>query len=247
MIIAANWKAYIEQPAKAKSLVAAALRLASMGEHRIILAPAAPHLGMFLPGRKEKIAFAAQDISDSTGGAATGEITAATLAQLGVTYAILGHSERRARGETNEEVFSKLQHALAHGLKPIVCIGEHERDDEAQYLTFLRTQLESIFVRLQPMERTQVILAYEPIWAIGKRAADSIQPQDLQEMVLYIRKVLADFVPGNAAEQVPVLYGGSVEPGNIRMLAAGGQVDGFLIGHASVELASFRALVRALS
>lgn len=250
MLIVANWKAYVEQLTKAKALVASAKRLATKKEVQIVLAPPAPYLGMFLNGKglkKELVQFASQDISDSTGGAVTGEVTAAVLAELGVTYSILGHSERRALGENDALIASKIQHAFAHGITPIVCIGERERDPEAQYLQFLRSQLAAVFGPLEQKDRMRIVLAYEPIWAIGKSATESIAPHDLNEMVLYIRKLLAEYLPGRGAEKVTILYGGSVEPGNIRDLAAGGQVDGFLIGHASVEVPTFSALVKAVS
>jgi triosephosphate isomerase (TIM) len=250
MIIVANWKAYVENPTKAKALVAAGKRVAAKGVVDIVLAPPAPLLGTFALGTKpgkKSLSFAAQDLSDSTGGAATGEVTAALLSGIGVTHVILGHSERRAQGETDEIVVSKIQHALAHNLTPIVCIGEKTRDADAQYLQTLRAQITSIFERLNPKERMRIVLAYEPIWAIGKSAAESITPADLHEMVLYLRKVLSSFFSDRAALSVPILYGGSVEPGNIRTLAAGGQVQGFLIGHASVEPQSFTALAKAVS
>lgn len=250
MLIVANWKAYVEQPAKAKALVAAAKRLASKSDHEIVLAPPAPFLSQFALGKqlkKEALAFSAQDVSDSTGGAATGEITPAILSGIGVKYVILGHSERRAMGESDELIVSKMRHALAHNLIPILCIGERGRDSEATYLQFLRTQIGHIFEPLTPKERMKIVIAYEPIWAIGKSAAESITPHDLHEMVLYIRKILAEYFPGRAALNVPILYGGSVEPGNIRELAGGSEVQGFLIGHATVEVPSFTALVKAIS
>jgi triosephosphate isomerase (TIM) len=248
MLIVSNWKAYVENPAKAKALVAAAKRLVARGGADIVLAPSSPFLGMFATDKgNKKLLFAAQDLSDSTGGAATGEITAAMLSGLGVSYVILGHSERRAMGEDDALIVSKVQHALAHGLIPIVCVGERERDADANYLQFLRAQINSIFSPLTPKERIKVVLAYEPIWAIGKSAAESITPHELHEMVLYIRKVLGDFFPGTSAQKVTILYGGSVEPGNIRDLAGGSQVDGFLIGHASVEVSSFTALVKGVA
>jgi triosephosphate isomerase len=250
MLIVANWKAYVESTAKAKALVAGAKRLVVAGGkngHEIVLAPPAPYLGLFSIGNKSKVAYAAQDISDSTGGAATGETTAALLVSIGVKYAIIGHSERRAAGETDERVASKVRHALAHGLTPIVCVGERERDAEAHYLQFLRAQIAAIFSPLSQKERMEVVIAYEPIWAIGKSAAEAITPADLQEMALYIQKVLAEYLPGKGAERVRVLYGGSVEPANARVLAGGTDIAGFLIGHASVDVASFSGIVRAVS
>lgn len=246
MLIVANWKAYVETVAKAKALAASAKRLSSRKNMNIVLAPSMPHLGLFAGG-KGKPYFAAQDLSLATGGAHTGEVPAATLASMGVSYAIIGHSERRAAGETDAIVAEKTKRALAHGMTPIVCVGETERDAEAAYLGKLRAQLAAALGPLSQKERLALVIAYEPVWAIGKTASDAITSHDLAEMVLYIRKVLADYLPGKSASKVPVLYGGSVEPGNIRELAAGSGVDGFLIGHASVDVPTFAALVKAVS
>ncbi|KND51481.1 MAG: triose-phosphate isomerase [Parcubacteria bacterium C7867-007] len=242
MIFVGNWKAYIESPQKAKALFASAKRLAGRKGVRIILAPSAPHVGLLAPGNRSKVSFALQDISNSTGGAETGEVTAAAAFGIGARYVILGHSERRARGESDQIIFSKVQHTLAHGMTPVLCIGERERDSDAQYLQFIRAQLAAVFSGLTPQERIKIIVAYEPIWAIGLHASDAIAPGDLAEMILYIRKVLGDYMSSNQ-----ILYGGSVEPGNVRMLAAGSGVDGFLIGHASVDVQNFTALVKAVS
>jgi triosephosphate isomerase len=245
MIIVANWKAYIESEEKAKKLFAAAKRLALGSRVQLVLAPAAPQLALLARGNRSKVAFAAQDVSAGLGGAATGEVTAATLADSGATYAIVGHSERRALGETDALISEKLQHALAHGLTPILCVGEKERDDASAYLAFVRTQIASALEPLSPKDRARVIVAYEPLWAIGKSAADAIAAHDLAEMTLYIRKVLAQLLPGKGSKST-VLYGGSVEQENIRDLAGGSQVDGFLVGHASVDAKTFAALVKAL-
>lgn len=246
MLIVGNWKAYVESEKAAKALLASAKKLTGLG-HDIVLAPSAPYIGMLAVGNKSKVAYSAQDISDSTGGAHTGETTGAMLAGLGVTYAILGHSERRASGETDAVVSSKATHALAHGLIPIICIGEKERDADAQYLGFLRGQISTIFTPLSQKERMSVVLAYEPIWAIGKTADEAITPADLNEMILYIRKVLAEYLPGRTPEKVKILYGGSVEAGNAKTLADGTGIDGFLIGHASVDTKAFAGIVKAVS
>lgn len=247
MLIVANWKAYVESLDKARRLYAAGKRLSAGGHHDIVLAPPAPYLGLFATGNRSSVEFAAQDISRTLGGAATGEITAGVVAEVGAAYVIVGHSERRAAGETDAVVLEKTQHALAHGLAPILCIGERERDGEAHYLAFLRTQIDAVFGKLSPKERIKIVIAYEPIWAIGKTAKDSITENDLNEMVLYIRKVLAEYLPGKASAKARLLYGGSVEPGNIRTLAGGTGIDGFLIGHASADPSSFGALVKAIS
>lgn len=247
MIIAANWKAYVEDTERAKKLVATAKRLARRGAHQFIIAPPSVFLGLLASSNRSTVAFAVQDVSATTGGAQTGENTAQAGAATGATYALVGHSERRAMGDTNVVVAEKLSHILAQGLTPILCIGERERDEESRYLSFIREEIESTFTPLSNKERQRVILAYEPIWAIGKSASEAMQSEELAEMALYIRKVLSQFLPGKAASNTKILYGGSVEPQNIRELAAASQVDGFLIGHASVDPQSFEALTKALA
>jgi len=247
MLIVCNWKAYVETEAKAKKLYITAKKLALSKAHEIVLAPSSPHLGVLAGIGKSRVVLGAQDLSQSLGGAATGEITAATLKDAGASYVILGHSERRALGETDAVIVEKVRHALAHGLIPILCVGERARDDEAKYLGFLRAQIDAVFSVLSAKERLTMVVAYEPIWAIGKTAEEAITENDLTEMVLYLRKALSTYIPGNGSAKVRILYGGSVEAGNARSLSTATGIDGFLIGHASVDSATLTALVKAVS
>lgn len=246
MLIVANWKAYVETTDKAKRLYATAKRLAGEKKHEIVLGPPGPYLGYLSIGNRSKVKFAAQDISAAQGGAATGELTAALAHRVGASFAIIGHSERRAQGETDTLILKKVQQALGAGLIPVLCIGETERDPEARYLNQLRSQLKTVLEPLPPKERAHMVIAYEPVWAIGKSAAEAITPTDLTEMILYLRKILGEYFPAKAGSAVPILYGGSVEPGNIVALASGTGIDGFLIGRASTDSATFSALVKAL-
>jgi len=246
MLIVANWKAYVEDRAKAKRLASVAKTLARATGVRIVLAPPAPYLGM-IAGRVSRVAYAAQDISRTTQGAATGEATAAAFASAGATYALIGHSERRAAGDTDAIVGEKLVRALAHGLTPILCVGERERDSEGRYLASVREQIAAALSPLSPKERGVVIVAYEPLWAIGKASIEAIHPADLAEMTLYIRKVLAELLPGKSASRALVLYGGSVDPLNARALVAGSSVDGLLVGRASTDPRTFALLVKQLA
>ncbi len=247
MLLVANWKAYVEDLAKAKTLLALSKRMAPRTNISIVLAPPAPFLSVLAQNNKSDVLFAAQDVSATTGGAQTGEVTAQAYAAAGATYAIIGHSERRAIGDTNAVVASKLAHALAHGLTPILCVGERERDSEGAYLSYIREELMAAYAALTQKERRKVIIAYEPLWAIGKTVAESITADDLVEMVLYIRKVLGEFLPGKSSMRTLILYGGSVEPENARALAGGSGVDGFLVGHASVDPHTFGAMLKNLS
>ena len=245
MLVVGNWKAYVETRAKARLLASGARRLAGRG-HEIVVAPSSPYLGLLVPSRRpgsRSLKYAVQDLSATEGGAATGEVSAAQLAGLGISYAILGHSERRAAGESDAQVAEKVARAHAKGIVPIICVGETERDPEALYLRAVRAQVASAMAGLGPKERLTTVLAYEPVWAIG-RGAEAIGPTDLAEMVAYIRKGLGDLVP--AAEKVRILYGGSVSAANARLLSEGTGIDGFLVGRASTDAPSFSALVRAL-
>jgi triosephosphate isomerase (TIM) len=114
-------------------------------------------------------------------------------------------------------------------------------------LSVIREEITNALALLSPKERAQVIVAYEPLWAIGKDASAAIAPRDLGEMVLYIRKVLAELLPGKSSARTIILYGGSAEPGNVNLLVQGSGVDGFLVGHASVEPATFFALVKEIA
>lgn len=245
MLLIGNWKTYVESRTKAKALYAAAKRLAARGHHEVGVAPPLPYIGMLTPTRPGKRApkLVAQDIFVLDGAVQTGAVSVAMLRDAGVTHAIIGHSERRAQGESNERVAHKVQHASTQGLIPILCVGELARDADAAYLAVIREQIESAYQSVEPKFRHAIIIAYEPVWAIGTGAV--ITPDDLAEMVLYIRKVLAGVLSEDAAHTVQVLYGGSVDAGNVRNLSEGTGIAGFLVGRASSEVASFSALVQA--
>lgn len=246
MLIVSNWKAYVEKTEKAEALFACAKKLSTTAKHELVLAVPAPFIGM-LARAKGAVALAGQDVSVTLGGATTGEITAGALKSAGASYVIVGHSERRAMGETDEVVLEKVRHVLAHGMTPIVCVGEIQRDPDAHYLKVIRAELASVFGALSLKESKDVVIAYEPIWAIGKSAAEAITNEDLREMVFYIRKVIGEYLPGKVSQTVKVLYGGSTEATNAPSLSTDTAIDGFLVGHASAEVDTYTALVKALS
>lgn len=246
MLIISNWKAYVESKEKAKALYMTAQKLAKGSVHDLVLTVPAPYIGL-LSGGKSAVALGAQDTSGTLGGATTGEVTAGVISDLGASYVLIGHSERRAMGETNELLLEKLKHALAHGLTPVLCVGERERDEDAKYLKVIRMEIADIFGPLTQKERMEIVIAYEPIWAIGKTAAEAITKEDLREMISYIRKVLGDYLPGKAGSRSKILYGGSAEAANAKELSEDTGIDGFLVGHASADVANYSALIKALS
>lgn len=247
MLIVGNWKSYVETPETAKVVMAAAKRAAMKSRAKIVIAPSFAHIGLFAGGKKSKVGLAAQDVSEMTAGNATGEVSATTLKRMGVSYVIVGHSERRARGETDATVSTKVTRVLANGMTPILCVGESVRDANAEYLQKLRTQIDAVIKPLPLGDRAKVIVAYEPIWAIGKSATEADSPRDVAEMMLYIRKILAQHLPEKLVPKAVILYGGSVEPANARAFAKEGGVGGFLVGHASADPKMFSDIIKEAS
>jgi triosephosphate isomerase len=187
------------------------------------------------------IAWGAQDVSEQPGGAHTGDVSAAMVAEFGCTYAIVGHSERRAQhGESDAVVARKAAAALAVGLKPIVCVGETlaERDAGQTEAVVLR-QLDAVVAQLAD-RLAQAVIAYEPVWAIG--TGHNATPEQAQAVHALLRQRLreAGLVAG-----VPLLYGGSVKAGNARALFSRPDVDGGLVGGASLDAAEFLAIANA--
>ena len=191
----------------------------------------------------QKIDLVAQDVSYKEGGAHTGEISVSMLRSVGVRCAIVGHSERRAGGESDEEVNKKVLALIASKSTAIICVGERERDGRGDYFSLVEEQIASALSDVKVADMKHVVLAYEPVWAIGtgKNASSS----DVEEMKLFIQKILTDLYDRPTAEKTRVLYGGSVNADNATSLLEGGTTDGFLVGGASLEAKQFAAIVKA--
>ena len=188
------------------------------------------------------IAWGAQDVSEHASGAYTGEVSATMLGDFGCRYAIVGHSERRQYyGDTDAVVAAKAKAALAGKLVPIVCVGEllAEREAGSTDAVVLR-QLEAVLAALGA-DAARVVVAYEPVWAIG--TGKTATPEQAQEMHGFIRRVLAETHGAEAADSMRILYGGSVKPDNIASLMNNEDVDGALVGGASLEAGSFSRIV----
>jgi triosephosphate isomerase len=188
------------------------------------------------------VRVAAQNMHEAESGAFTGEVSAPMLAELGVDAVVLGHSERRQHfGETDEALARKLPAALAAGLEPILCVGESEEARDAEQTdAVLERQLQADLANVSGTELSRVVIAYEPIWAIG--TGRTATPEQAQEAVAFIRDLLR--IRG-AADSVRILYGGSVKPGNAAELLAQDDVDGALVGGASLEPGDLAAIVEA--
>ncbi len=193
----------------------------------------------------QKLGLGAENCADHTKGAYTGEVSAAMVASTGANYVILGHSERRQYyGETSEILKTKVNLALENNLTPIFCIGEVlEQRENGTYLNVVKAQIEEALFDLSADNFGKLILAYEPVWAIGtgKTATDD----QAQEMHVFIRGVIADKYGKEVAENCSILYGGSCKPSNAKALFAKPDVDGGLIGGASLAAADFMGIVDA--
>ncbi|KKT96622.1 MAG: Triosephosphate isomerase [Parcubacteria group bacterium GW2011_GWA2_45_15] len=247
-ILVANWKNHPDSLALAKALLKEIAKNSRLYRNlSLFIAPPYPYfesvserLGSF--GR-----LAAQNMSSLPPGNYTGQVTPDILKSFGVRLAILGHSERRGLGETSEHVAKKVKIALRLGIVPLVCVGELSQDQDGEHFEFLRDELKLSLAGLnREMVVSRLTLAYEPIWAIGKHARDAMASADLSQTVLFIKKVLADLFGRVVAEQIPILYGGSVEPANASRLFSETGIRGFLVGHASLNAKSFRDIAESL-
>ncbi len=187
----------------------------------------------------------AQDVSDRDSGAFTGEISTTMLNEIGCKYVVLGHSERRQyHGETSAYVNKKVKKALAAGIIPIYCIGETlEQRESGQLETILKAQIVEGLADLTPAQAATVVVAYEPVWAIGTGVTAS--SADAQSAHAFIRSVLAEGFGQEAADAIRIQYGGSVNPGNAVELMGQADIDGALVGGAALVAASFAAIIKA--
>ncbi len=196
---------------------------------------------------ESNIGLGAQNMHWEDAGAFTGEVSPLMLKDLGCAYVILGHSERRQYfHETNETINKKTKTALRHSLTPIVCVGETLQEREAgKAFDVIKDHVVHSLADLAAEDMDRVIIAYEPVWAIG--TGKTATPEQAQEVHAYIRALLSKSFGSDVAERVIILYGGSVKPGNTAELVNQKDIDGALVGGASLEVASFTGIVKASS
>lgn len=191
--------------------------------------------------KDSNIFLGAQNVSEFEDGARTGEVSTNMLKNIGVSFVILGHSERRSiYNETNEIVNEKVKRALAEELKVILCVGEEEIDRENNnHENIVKEQLINSLKNVKSSEN--LVIAYEPVWAIG--TGKTCNPEDAEKMCLFIRNTLSDIFSKEKAETIRILYGGSVKPANIKNLMTNENIDGALVGGASLKAKDFSDLV----
>lgn len=193
----------------------------------------------------KKLALGAQDAFLGDVGAFTGEVSAEMLYNLGVKYVILGHSERRAMGESNSDINKKLKGVLSASLIPVLCVGENARDLDHGYFNIVKTQILECLSGINKNLFSKIILAYEPVWAISSTVnRKDATAHDSNEMAIFIRKVLSDLSSPDVANKMRILYGGSVSSKDAGEFLTHGGVDGLLAGRASLDAKKFSEIVK---
>ena len=243
-IVAGNWKLHGSREFAAALVGQIAAQAPLPGVGLVVLPPLPLLAGLVERFGNGGLAFGAQDVSSHQEGAWTGEVSAAMLVEAGARYTLVGHSERRQyHAEGNVLVAEKFQAALAAGLVPILCVGEGLAErDAGQAEETVAAQLRPVLEQVGAGGFAGAVVAYEPVWAIGTGRTAS--PEQAQDMHAFIRRQIAGH-DARIADSLPILYGGSVKPGNAGALFAQPDVDGGLIGGASLVAADFLAIARA--
>ena len=247
-IVAGNWKMNKNAVETAQLIMDLKSELSeSKPNGRVIIAPTSVNLSAAVQATVGTIIeVAAQNMHQAENGAYTGEISADMLSSIGVKTVILGHSERRTYfGETNEILKEKVDSALSNKLEVIFCFGELlEERKSGNHFSVVETQLKDALFELSSDQWKSIVLAYEPVWAIG--TGETASPEQAQEMHAFIRSLISGTYGEEVATNVTILYGGSVKPGNAKEIFSKEDVDGGLIGGASLKAADFKAIVEAI-
>lgn len=247
-LVVGNWKTNPETLVDAKAIFNGVKNEVRQIRHTdIVICPPFVYISNLNDLYKgKKISLGSQTIFSEKSGSYTGEVGVEMVKSVGAKYTIVGHSERRGMGETDDDVRVRINVALAADVTPIICIGENERDNDGKYLSAIRDQVQALFYGTSRDWFKKVVIAYEPIWAIGKNSKGAVTMHALHETAIYIRKILSEMFDKKTALEATILYGGSVDANNAAELIDGTQIDGFLVGRASLEADSFLGIINAV-
>lgn len=248
-IVAGNWKMN-NDCTETKNLVKGirkAIKRLPLKNIRVLVAPTFVNLATAIKkAKKSNIEVVSQNMHQENGGAFTGEISADMLKSIGVKTVIIGHSERRSLfGETDEIIAEKVNKAIEKGLEVIFCFGEQLEDRKSNnHFTVVQNQLEKGLFQVEVIAWSQIVLAYEPVWAIG--TGETASPEQAQEMHAFIRKLVQEKYSTSIADNASILYGGSVKPSNAQEIFSKQDVDGGLIGGASLNVEDFTEIIKSI-
>jgi len=243
-LIIGNWKMNVETWKEALTLAKKSQALAkTMKRTEIVVCPSFPHI-IASQAKAKTYHMGAQSASIFENGSHTGDVSAKQLASLGVKYVLAGHSEQRQAGDTDEIVSKRIARILEAGLIAVVCCGDKVRSDDGAHLEFLKAQLKASLAGVSADHIDKLIIAYEPVWAIGAKAA--MEADQVYEMTLFAKKVFAEIFGPDAGHRVKVLYGGSVKADNAAAIMEVGKVDGLLVGRESVNVQGLTDLLKVV-
>jgi triosephosphate isomerase len=244
-MIAGNWKMFKTKDDALAFIYAVNVKVPEKEKVESVICAPAIFLRDLVKREGEDLRIGAQNMHELDEGAYTGEISAGMLKSYGVEYVVIGHSERREYyNETDESVNKKLIQAVRHEITPIVCVGESlEIRENGTTNTFVKDQVVKAYQNVTEKEALETVIAYEPIWAIG--TGKTATPEQANETIKAIRDVLVELYGTTIAEQIRILYGGSVKPNNVDELLAQSDIDGALVGGASLDPESYLTLVKA--
>lgn len=245
-IVIGNWKMNPESLKEAKNLHDGIKRkLLKVKKTTAVICPPVIFLSLLnAKTASKKLLYGIQNVGKEKSGAHTGEISVSMAKGAGATYALVGHSERRAAGETDEDVNKKVLLLLSQKIHPVLCVGEQAVDEHAEHLTFIKNQLVKGLSGVSSSDIGQVLIAYEPVYAIG--AKNPVTSHEIHQRNIFIKKVLSDLYDKNKAFDIPVLYGGSVNFENAKELVKGGHVDGLLVGRDSLNADNFTQILKEI-
>ena len=245
-IVAGNWKMNNDQ-AETSSLIDALKAHGDFRTTRVIIAPSFVHLAQAVTLTADSgIEVAAQNMHEATSGPYTGEVSPAMLSSVGIQTVILGHSERRAYfGENDSTLAKKVTNAFDHDIDVVFCFGEELKDRKSDnHFNVVKSQIANALFALPAAAWFKIVLAYEPVWAIG--TGETASPEQAQEMHAFIRGLVQDQYDAVLADDVSILYGGSVKPGNAQEIFSKQDVDGGLIGGAALSAADFTTIIKSI-
>lgn len=247
-LIIANWKMNPLNIKEAEKLfLSINLGLKNIKNKSIIICPPNIFLHKLKSLKNKNIILGSQDISIFENGAHTGEISSKMITDTGASYVIVGHSERRSNGENDDIVNEKLKITLKNKLLPILCIGETHRDHDGKYLSFIDKQLKSCLSGITKIQIKNIVIAYEPIWAVGKNALREATPEEFLEVKIFIKKILSDMYGPLIIKNIKIIYGGSVHPENTKVFTIDGEADGFLVGRDSLNPKKFLEIINQVN
>jgi triosephosphate isomerase len=245
-LIIGNWKMNPATLEEAKKIVRKIRLVAGRLEHtEVVVCPPFVFIPAAISRRDPNtLKIGAQMVSFNESGPHTGEVSAGMLHDLGVEYVIVGHSEARADGNTDEIVAKRVKAVVELGMYAVLCVGEKVHDEGGAYLDMLKDQIKNSLAGVPSNLAKNVVLAYEPVWAIG--AKEAMSSAQIYEASLFVRKVFSDIFSQNQAMKTLVLYGGSVNLRNANEIISIGKVDGLLVGRESVNVPGFAELLKAV-